>query len=294
MLRKLFKHDFYALSRLLIPTNLAVLVATIFASLGFAYTIRNSFGGATEGVFFDMLQIIVTLLMGLMFVAIFAAYFFIAFVIFHRFYSHFIGNEGYLTFTLPVKTSQLLWSKILSAMLWLIISAVVGIICFFLFILFGTAEIGIINVDVLRVIGEGFAALREIYVGEITVFIILTVIVSVVGSVSGILQIYLSLVMGGVVSQKHKLAAGIGFYFLLNLVVGTITSTLQTFIMVPWMQTDVLDSINYGNNAQEGISAVFGTLVNPILIYSIVVAAVLSVGYYCLTHYLLKNKLNLE
>ena len=294
MLRKLFKHDFHALSRLLIPANLAILGATILASFGFAYTIRNSFGVATEGAFYGMLQGIVGLLMGLMFVAIFAAYFFMAFVIFHRFYSHFIGNEGYLTFTLPVKTSQLLWSKVLSAMLWLLISAVVGMICFFLFILFGTAEAGIINADVFRVIGEGLAALREIYVGEITVFIILAVIISVVGSLSGILQIYLSLVMGGIVSQKHKLAAGIGFYFLLNVVVGIITSILQTVIMVPWMQTDALDSFNFANSAQEGISAVFSILVNPVLIYSIAVSAVLSVGYYLLTHYLLKNKLNLE
>ena len=34
----------------------------------------------------------------------------------NHFYRSFLGDEGYLTFTLPVPTSKLIWSKLLTGM----------------------------------------------------------------------------------------------------------------------------------------------------------------------------------
>lgn len=49
-----------------------------------------------------------------------------------QFYHNVLGDEGYLTNTLPVGVDVILFSKLLSAMIWLCLSGVVGIIVLFI------------------------------------------------------------------------------------------------------------------------------------------------------------------
>ena len=79
------------------------------------------------------------LLAVVMVLAIIAACFLVFFIICAHFYRNLMTDEGYLTFTLPVKTSEILWSKLITAMLWTIISVVVIGLCVLMFVGLSTA-----------------------------------------------------------------------------------------------------------------------------------------------------------
>ena len=50
-------------------------------------------------------------------------------MVFWRYYKNLYGSEGYLMFTLPVSGWQLLTSKLLTSVLWGILTVIVGLIC---------------------------------------------------------------------------------------------------------------------------------------------------------------------
>lgn len=298
MLGKLIKHDFRALSRLLVPTIIAILGATLLASLGISMNIRMGYSSFSEG---PMSQIIVTLsifLSVIMIVGICAAFLFIMFVVFQRFYKNLMTSEGYLTFTLPVKTSDILWSKLISAMIWMFVSSLVAILCGLIFALFGTSGEGIINTDVLHFMGDAMRALSEVYTGGITVIIIELILLVIVSSVSSIMQIYLALIIGGAVAGKHKLLAGIGFYFAINMAMGAVSSIVQVPIMASLSQT-LTNSVYDGSSsfvaysAQDSINY-FVSFFQPYYWIVIGMALVYSVAFFIISHYFLKNKLNLQ
>ncbi len=294
MLGKLIKHDFKALSRILIPTSIAIIGATILATLGIRFT-ATSYASYEDNFIVGLMKTATVALSAILIIAICAAFFFIAFVVFQRFYKNFMTNEGYLTFTLPVSTSNLLWSKVITAYIWLVISAVVGLLSLFIFLLFGTTTSGFANPEIFRGIGQFFRMLSANYSSGITVLIIEMIFLIIISVGVSVLQIYLALVIGGVVSQKHKLAAGIGFYFVINMVMGVFTSIIQTAFL-----TGLYTGTNIGSFGLNGSSSVPETINNIVAAiqpyyWSLTgLMIVFAVGFFILTHYLLKNKLNIQ
>ena len=63
-------------------------------------------------------------------------------IVFVRYYKHFFSDEGYLTHTLPVKTSTHMFSKTWSTLLWVIITTVAVLFFVFLYVLIGSAPPG--------------------------------------------------------------------------------------------------------------------------------------------------------
>lgn len=291
MLGKLIKHDFRSLSRTLVPANIAILGATIIAALGLTFNLRRNYNNVAEGPLMNMLQTISVILIVIMVIAIIAAFFFILFMIFQRFYKNFMTSEGYLTFTLPAKTSNLLWSKLITAIIWTAISTLVGILCLFIFLTFGTADSGFANTALLKTIGDAFRALGEVYTSGVTVIIIEAILFIIASAVSSILHVYLALIIGGTVSQKHKLGAGIGFYFVINMAMSIISSIVMTVFA-----TSISDSVVISGSThttQEAINSVVAS-VQPVYWVMMALLIVFSVAFFILSHYFLKNKLNLE
>ena len=129
MLGKLIKHDFRALSRTLFPLQIGILGGGLVATILSALSIRlseASWMGANGSNLMKMLllgaSVTVAVLIG---VAIMASMFVTLILICYHFYRSFLADEGYLTFTLPVSTSKLLWSKLLTGMFWVLINSVV-------------------------------------------------------------------------------------------------------------------------------------------------------------------------
>ena len=295
MLGKLIKHDFHSLSRVLLPTQLAVLAATILATLGFVFNYRTGIANIEASGLINLLKLITGLLSGIMVLAIIAASVLVAFIIFQRFYKNLMCSEGYLTFTLPVSTSEILWSKLITAMLWTIISSVVIFVSINIFVLFGTAESGLINTEVYREIGK---AIHEVNVtiGPRIIWPILEFIMFViVATAYGILQVYLALIIGAIVSQKHKILASIGFYFVINIAV-SIVSTIVEYFMAGSMVNSFSKLENMNIEPAKGLEVyniIVGAVQPYFWIYFVLTIAITS-GFFLLSRYFLKNKLNLE
>ncbi len=302
MLGKLIKHDFRSLSRILLPTQLAILGASILATAGFVFNFKlqytGTFGSLSESGLLALAKAITAFLSGLMLLAIFAASVLILFIIFQRFYKNLMSSEGYLTFTLPVTAAEILWSKLITAGVWMLISSVVIFLSLNIFILFGTSSGTALNLEFYREVGHFIGQAFEIIGGRLAWPLLEFALFAIVGTVFEILHIYLALIIGGAVSQKHKVLAGIGFYFAINIGV-SILSTIMQFFLTGSM-VDTFESFNGvvietdSALAARNVYDFFFVALQPYYWAYLVFFLGLSAGCFLLSHYLLKNKLNLE
>ncbi len=291
MLGKLIKHDFKSLSRLLLPIQIVILGATIIATATFSFNLKSGQSSILTGTGLDILRIISVFMSAIMLLAIIAASVLVAFIIFYRFYKSFMSDEGYLTFTLPVKTAKLLWSKLICAVLWTFISSVVIFISLNIFILFGTSSTSFVNLEFYKAAARLISNIGHMYGSALVLPVIEFILMAFVSMVYTILHVYLALIIGGAVARKHKLVAGIGFYFVINITVGILSSVLQ-FAMMPKLAANLSTM-----DAQIESGQVFTSLISqmqPYVLLSLGMSIVLSVVFFIVSNYLIKNKLNLD
>lgn len=295
MLAKLIKHDFKALSRILLPTQLAVFGATIIGSLCVNFNLRSGYTSISGSAGLQLLRIVTGFLTFIMVMGIIAAGILTLVIIVHRFYTNFMGDEGYLTFTLPVTTTQLLWAKLISAFLWTTISAAVIFVCVNLFMMFGLASKGFINADYFDFMGTAFRYFTRNFNGSVLILILEALSLIIVGTAFNIIEIYLALVLGGTVTKKHKLLAGIGFYFAINFVLGVLFSVGQFIFMGNIMyKMDSMESFGVTVNSFAELMRQFTGLLQPMYWFYFITMLAASAGAFLLCRYMMKNKLNLE
>lgn len=292
MLGKLIKHDFKSLSRMLLPTLIIIVGATLLGTVGLNLMVRNVFNSNSinNAPWAAILNIISGIVLAFAILGICAAFIFVAVVIFYRFYKSCIDNEAYLTFTLPVSASNILWSKLISAVIWLLIGTVVGLLCLFIFLTFGTADKGLINYEIIYGIRDIFTS--KYMTGSTAWFIVEMIFFVLISTVTSVLQIFLALIIGGAVAQKHKLLAGIGFYFAINMVMGIISSIIQ-FIFVDNMDAIIISSPN-DIAGIEAFNAVMTRMSQYFVLPSMILSLLMGVAFFLLTNYFMKNKLNLS
>ncbi len=131
----------------------------------------------------------------------------------------FFTDQGYLTFTLPVKRSTLYLSKVIVATL----VQLIAMLSFFLGILWLTMVIpepsapgGFFNTDIVESLGASIAGLFRAN-GAWTVLWILPSLVLLVAALffsNGL--IFLCMVIAGTRFQKHRVAKGVGIFYLLS------------------------------------------------------------------------------
>lgn len=126
MLRKLMKHEFRATARIMGPLFLIVLVLALAANLSLRFLmdsdafLPNLLGGLLMAAF----------VIGMAALAIMSIVLMV-----NRFRTNLMGDEGYVTFTLPVSGHQIVWSKIIVSTVWFIVTGIVEaialLVCFF-------------------------------------------------------------------------------------------------------------------------------------------------------------------
>lgn len=203
-------------------------------------------------------------------------------ILLYRFYKNKYTDEGYLTFTLPVKPTQIFWSSFLNMLIWLVISVLVVFGVVFLAVLFGTAEDGLVNTDVfdaMKDLLEFFRVidwqmlLQEQY--SIPYLIVLGLTFLVTPFYALILPMA-CITAGAVLAKKHKILASFGVYYGVNFMVGIITSVVS---VVP-----TLLIMNRGDT--EALYLVSMAI-------QLVISLALTIGAYCFTIHTMKKKLNL-
>lgn len=109
MFGKLLKYEFSAIAKDLIPVYLLMIIAAIVTNLLFLanFNTPSAIAAAIFGAI-TVAAVVVTLVTTI-----------------RRFRRNLLKDEGYLMFTLPVSTKQLILSKALAAMIW----AIIGLLC---------------------------------------------------------------------------------------------------------------------------------------------------------------------
>ena len=95
----------------------------------------------------------------------------------------------------------------------------------------------------------------------------------------------------GQIFVKHKILGSRVFYFLLNYVMGFITSLIM--MVVPDLTTK-LDNIE---NEITSVKQMVNTIANPMIVYFLIMLLLqifMAVVYFVISNYMLSKKLNLE
>lgn len=124
MLSKLLRHEFRATGRIMLPVYALLLVScggcTLFGSL---------LGRYPESTVLSVVQTVFATLFG---VTTFGMLLLTLVLMVYRFYKNLMTDEGYLMFTLSVSRSQLIWSKLLVALVVLcLVSCLVSFLKFY-------------------------------------------------------------------------------------------------------------------------------------------------------------------
>lgn len=124
MLGKLIKHEFIADSRMMLPSYGVVLLLAAFGRLFTWLATRQAIVDSLPSSFVKVLQGISSLL-SVAYVLAFIALLILTMVfLIYRFYKNFFTDEGYLMMTLPAKPWQLILSKLVNAVIWVVLSVV--------------------------------------------------------------------------------------------------------------------------------------------------------------------------
>jgi len=201
-----------------------------------------------------------------------------------RFYKHFFTDEGYLTFTLPVKKSQLLNSKILMSFIFMFLTSLVLMLSILIMLIIGLpeeflnakfwADVSETVKNIISYIGAGYTA---VYIIEFILFMI-------AGTLMSSLALFTCLTVASVITKKHKIITAIAIYYGANSVISFITQ----FVMIDGSFIKVFDKIDsLGVNAQKICIAMIILLVTGVIF-------AVAAGIHLLESWLLERKLNLE
>ena len=273
MFAKLLKHEWKATSGLLGIVSLAAL------GVGALLTALIRFANSAPANMPDLVWVPVSTIIVGGFLAIAAYAMGTQIVLLMRFYKNKFSDEGYLTFTLPVTAHQILLSSLLNYLIWTVISVLVVVAAFAMVILVGSAPAGsFINREVLDGMSLVFKAMLQ--QEEVPGFLISMLGSLVVTSLSALILVHAAITMGAVIAKKHKILAAFGCYYGFSMILGIINSVLTVGIgMMGTMFVVTPENVFSG--------------MNVVLLIEMVIYLAVAVSGYFLTHYLMKNKLNL-
>lgn len=210
-------------------------------------------------------------------------------IIVMRFYITTASDQAYLTWTLPAKTSTIIWSKLLGGLFWKLICmaaiAVLGIIFYTgsywlwhesISGMFINGELtpgmminGILSQLTDSVSSKDIAGFIMYYIGTF------------VWSIAGLLLMYMCIGLGQLFG-KYRVVATIGFYFLFVIVVQVIST----------IGVAVLSNISFRTgNSDEVLMGRYGFLPS---IVSLVAALIANVILFVITNILFDKHLNID
>lgn len=275
MLGKLLKYEMKSTSRFMWIIYGAVIVVGIIAGILLRLDIALGSAGYEDGVISaqtaDTIQMILTFItFSIYFLLLIAMEVLTMVMIVMRFWKNMFGSEGYLMHTLPVPSWMLVTSKLIIAVLWELMAAVTALIS-------GSFILGISGL--LREIFGG-VSIREFLDSFTEIGLRLEpgkwIFIIIFAALAGILQFYFAMSLGNL-ANKNKILYSVLSFLGINIAVSIVSGIIQ-FARMMIMQ----------NALSTG--AVFSILGWPTLI----LYAVLAIGFFFGTYMIMENKLNLE
>lgn len=267
MLSKLLRHEFRATGRIMLPVYALLLV-----SCGGCTLFGRLLGRYPESTVLSVVQTVFATLFG---VTTFGMLLLTLVLMVYRFYKNLMTDEGYLMFTLPVSRSQLIWSKLLVALVWSVLSTVLAALAWM-------AEISVVGREnVFSLIAQGLRSLMEALSGNATGCIVGLVVLLLAAGLASYLRFYAAISLGHSFSN-HKLLLSVVFYIGFGIAVQTILSV----VTAAGIRIDVDPDFWVDPPAAALLSyVIWGTAA-----WSVLECA----AYYILTLLTLKKRLNLQ
>ena len=264
VLSKLLKYDLRANLKIFLFIWPAILVFGLLERFAFTTELPSEI----SAIFVNLTTVLFVL-------AVIAACVFALVISVIRFYSGLLRDEGYLMFTLPVRPWQLVLSKLLTALLTLVVTGAVSVL-----------SVGILFGGIRGFLPAIRASLEQSFGGMINGWgIALLVLLVVVQVATSVLQIYLACSIGHLFRRKRILFAVL-FYYAINVVLETVVVTSIIVLSNNDAFYRFLVQLNAGLSA-PGMFNLFIGVTTGLL-------AVLGIVYFFVTERILRCRLNLE
>lgn len=261
MLNKLLKHELKTTAKLLVPIYLILLVFTMMNRI-----VLNLH------IFKGYLSIIPALITAAYVISIIAVIMVSSIYMIARFYKNLLTDEGYLMFTLPVKSCQLINAKLLISIFWTI-AGIIAVIASVLVVSSTPGELSRFLAELKSVRNE----LQTQFGSKTTLLIAEFMISMILGLINTILMIYVSIAIGQLFNS-HKIIGSFVAYVCISVIL-QFAITILAYIAGQIYDQNINDLMVVPN------------LILPCIIFFI---SVLSLVYYFVTAYIFKKKLNLE
>ena len=273
MFTKLLKHEWRATKGVLALLCVIILIAgiTIGSTMHYmAWADRNGTLNQLEpgiGTKFTAVVSVMLIMAGVGAVAVCSAG--SLFFLIYRFYKRCFTDEGYLTFTLPVTTHQILLSSLVNTIIGELIMGIAVVLAIGIAaLLFLTAfPENLIWADVSVGLKEAFVQMWASLVQNLDVLSSLT-ITGIIGALSELIVLMLAVTIGALIARKHKILAAFAVYYGISMV--------QSF------------ALTFSN-----LSVITDQSIQKSFFVTSLTSLIIAVGAYFLMHYLTDKKLNL-
>jgi len=255
MLGKLIKNDMKNIGKLLLPLNVIVLLMTL---VGVALRASGLFDLDNTS---SLLAILIMAYSMGMIVIMVVSYFY---PIIH-YYRNLFSRQGYLTFTLPVSSWSILFSKTLVGFFWYMVTGVVAT-----FSVWAVTGFYRIPRETIAYVNYYFA--QELGMNLAT-FMGWMVVIAISALLWTLMTAYFSITVGQLYA-KHKIIASVVVY----VAVYTVMQVLITIALIPFI---------FRSPTQE-------TIVSVALYSTVVFSLIFSPIFYGISGIILKKKVNLD
>ncbi|MGN1016275.1 MAG: hypothetical protein ACI4PL_04705 [Faecousia sp.] len=188
-----------------------------------------------------------------------------------RFYKSRFTDEGFVTFTLPVTTHQILLSSMLNSAIGTAVLCLTICLCIPVLMLVGMSGIPEFLPELKEAWPRILEVLRSAFRQEGMKYLWITLLNIVLGFGEGLVMVMLSVTIGSVIAKKHKILAAVGCYYGISMVLSFLIGISTVFAAL--------------SERTDAFFGVFGT--------TSVITLIAAVGGYFLMYYLADRKLNL-
>ena len=207
-------------------------------------------------------------------------------VIIRRFYVNVYGDEGYLTLTLPVKRSSIIWSKLVCSSVWLILTGAVVAISVGVLLLVGDRSVISDTFEYLRLyVGRMLESLR---ISEVFAAVVM-ILAMLVELVSGILVFYASISIGQFFTGHRLLGSVLGYMGIH--VLTKIAESIYSLIMgVPELSSGLINMM-----MRSGLlDAMSSFNLQVAMVLYIVVKVIFAALLFFFSDYIMRRQVNLQ
>ncbi len=275
MLKKLLKYDFKAVFRYWWIAALSS-VALAFAG-GWSISVFSNEKELPTVIYVLAILVAIVAILGLVAFSILTVIF-----MYSRFYKNFFTDEGYLTFTLPVKRSQLLNSKLITSIVIGSLTGFVIVVDVIIALCVGMPDV-VLNAELIRpFIDEVVLEIVRETGFYLVIYAVEAILLALTMGIFTTLFVFCCITIGSIIAKKAKIITSIAIYYVAN--------SVFTFVVQIFLLFGVDAVLGWVGNIKEGQ---FNLVLALIMLCGILFMGAVCTVLYSLQYWMLDRKLNL-